>query len=285
MRKKNQSARIENAEGEIDTTFWAEAAAERADGMGGESAATSRGLWLTIVEPASPMPFESQFFADGDNDGDDDITDIGDFAFVDDALDEPSTPLPSGPGDMDGEDDNLWQGSQTQIKRARPENVTFAKRAKRVDVKRLKDDIWVGLKSLVPKPVDAEGEMELDDSSDPETETLTPVGEAKTFNNIITDLRRTYPKDKMSEISTSFCFICLLHLANEEGLMLEAARFDGLEGEDVGCQGVVELDMASLENEGPPQQKKRKGNGPAGDGIEKVVGELQALRVYKVSLL
>jgi hypothetical protein len=43
--------------------------------------------------------------------------------------------------------------------------------------------------------------------------------------------------------------------------------------------------MASLENEGPPQQKKRKGNGPAGDGIEKVVGELQALRVYKVSLL
>ena len=26
----------------------------------------------------------------------------------------------------------------------------------------------------------------------------------------------------MEEISTSFCFICLLHLANEQGLKLEA---------------------------------------------------------------
>lgn len=28
----------------------------------------------------------------------------------------------------------------------------------------------------------------------------------------------------MEEISTSFCFICLLHLANEQGLKLESAR-------------------------------------------------------------
>lgn len=27
----------------------------------------------------------------------------------------------------------------------------------------------------------------------------------------------------MEEISTSFCFICLLHLANEQGLKLESA--------------------------------------------------------------
>lgn len=32
----------------------------------------------------------------------------------------------------------------------------------------------------------------------------------------------------MEEISTSFCFICLLHLANERGLKLEA----GSEGKD-----------------------------------------------------
>ena len=30
----------------------------------------------------------------------------------------------------------------------------------------------------------------------------------------------------MEEISTSFCFICLLHLANEQGLKLEA-NLDG----------------------------------------------------------
>lgn len=30
----------------------------------------------------------------------------------------------------------------------------------------------------------------------------------------------------MEEISTSFCFICLLHLANEQGLKLESALED-----------------------------------------------------------
>jgi condensin complex subunit 2 len=39
-----------------------------------------------------------------------------------------------------------------QVRKTRPENVHFAKKAKRVDVKRLKDDIWSGLKTLVPDP-------------------------------------------------------------------------------------------------------------------------------------
>jgi condensin complex subunit 2 len=38
---------------------------------------------------------------------------------------------------------------------------------------------------------------------------------------VIGGLQRSYPEDKLSEISTSFCFICLLHLANERGLKLE----------------------------------------------------------------
>lgn len=222
-----------------------------------------------------PPPFESQFFADGD-----DATDAGDFAFVDDALDpdqdlDGATPMPMA-GD-EGEDD-LWQGTQGQIKRARPENVNFAKRAKRVDVKRLKDDIWSNLKTIVNDP--------LPSSSTPTEPPLIPVEsqvtEPKTFDNIITDLRRTYPKQKMSEISTSFCFICLLHLANEEGLMLESARFDGLEGEDVGCQGVAEMDLPSLgvgSERGNTRGKDKVGTTEG----EKVVGELQALRVYKVS--
>jgi condensin complex subunit 2 len=35
------------------------------------------------------------------------------------------------------------------------------------------------------------------------------------------DLQRVYPKPVMDDISTSFCFICLLHLANEKGLVIE----------------------------------------------------------------
>ena len=36
----------------------------------------------------------------------------------------------------------------------------------------------------------------------------------------------------MDEISTSFCFICLLHLANERGLKLETGSEDTIIPED-----------------------------------------------------
>jgi condensin complex subunit 2 len=55
----------------------------------------------------------------------------------------------------------------------------------------------------------------------PKTPRPSNSGEAQKFNTVIDNLRRTYPKDKMEEISTSFCFICLLHLANEHGLKIE----------------------------------------------------------------
>jgi condensin complex subunit 2 len=35
------------------------------------------------------------------------------------------------------------------------------------------------------------------------------------------DLQSVYAKPVMDDISTSFCFICLLHLANEKGLVIE----------------------------------------------------------------
>jgi condensin complex subunit 2 len=57
------------------------------------------------------------------------------------------------------EDEDLWAGMEgQQVRKVRPENVHFAKKAKRVDVKRLKDDIWSGLKTLVPEPHDESSE-------------------------------------------------------------------------------------------------------------------------------
>ena len=44
----------------------------------------------------------------------------------------------------------------------------------------------------------------------------------KQFTSVISGLRKTYPQEKMEEISTSFCFICLLHLANEQGLRIQS---------------------------------------------------------------
>lgn len=55
----------------------------------------------------------------------------------------------------------------------------------------------------------------------PDVEPTDP-SEARQFSQVITGLQKSYPRDKMEEISTSFCFICLLHLANEQGLKLES---------------------------------------------------------------
>jgi len=61
----------------------------------------------------------------------------------------------------------------------------------------------------------------------------------------------------MEEISTSFCFICLLHLANEQGLKIESSS-DGL------VETVVEDDE---------QEETRV--------ADKKVGDIWDLKVYR----
>lgn len=48
-----------------------------------------------------------------------------------------------------GEQDLL--ATAPQKRRVRPETVNYAKRAKRVDVRKLKDNIWRGLDIIVPE--------------------------------------------------------------------------------------------------------------------------------------
>jgi len=235
----------QNVNNEIDETFWAQAAADRAEGaVAGED----------MDMDGAPIPFESQFFHD-DGDGDDD-------AFVDDALAAEDA-------------DDLWASTQgEELRRPRPENVRYAKKAKRVDVKRLKDDIWSDLRDLVDNENNENEEpMEQDIPDAPKP----PKEDVKTFDTVIHSLRSTYPREKMAEISTSFCFICLLHLANEEGLRIETARTDGMEGLDSGMRGLYTPSDDEAEY-APPRPAKRLDNG---DRHDRVVGELQALKVYK----
>jgi condensin complex subunit 2 len=41
------------------------------------------------------------------------------------------------------------------------------------------------------------------------------------FTDVVNNLKQVYPEKVLSEISTSYCFICTLHLANEQGLVIE----------------------------------------------------------------
>jgi condensin complex subunit 2 len=52
--------------------------------------------------------------------------------------------------------------------------------------------------------------------------TLKPAADGSlNFTDVMQNLQTVYPKQVMSDISTSYCFICLLHLANEKGLVIE----------------------------------------------------------------
>ncbi|KAJ9094193.1 hypothetical protein QFC19_008045 [Naganishia cerealis] len=242
MRRRIEMSEITQGDGEIDESFWASAAAARAGEMDDD------------VEGTQPNGYDTQFFHD-------DVDDAGDFAEVDDGL------LGDTPGGPD--EDDPFAGTQ-DVKRVKPEAVNYAKRAKRVDVKRLKDNIWKGLKIPAGTRNDTgtEAEMEAETLND---EDYTP-GEERTFSTVIENLRGSYTSDKMSEISTSFCFICLLHLANEQGLEIEPARFDD------GTNAVGVLGEA----EGVEATGGRVLGAAINTSNDRIIGELQALRVRKV---
>lgn len=140
---------------DLDENFWAQAAAEKAEveaagGMdddGGqktlrrlasERVETDLATIFTADDDGGAGGFDTQFFHDD--------ADADDYAMVDDGIlgDDPEGL--NGGGEAKPEEEDLWAGTQGKLKMARPESVHYAKKAKKVDVKRLKDNIWKGLK-------------------------------------------------------------------------------------------------------------------------------------------
>jgi len=130
-------------------------------------------------------------------------------------------------------------GSQlvTQSKRLRPEYVQYARVAKKVDVRRLKEEMWrgIGFNEVRGGPFSrgvfcAHGCLQLDTTTPPPTPGSSPPKDDTAplkFTSVMNSLQTVYPKQAMADISTSYCFICLLHLANEKGLTL--SNEEGLE--------------------------------------------------------
>lgn len=168
--------------------------------------------------------------------------------------------------------------TQTNARRLRPEYVNYAKTAKKVDVRVLKENMWKGMKGRLDvfgedeaedrtreedvPPLDHDGDSSMsepsqdepdqnqenlanDDNGKNETaEKSGKEGEILKFTSILSDLTHLYPPHQMRDISTSYGFICLLHLANEKGLVLEGGREDGrmeeiLVWRDRGVEGEV----------------------------------------------
>ncbi|KAG6813822.1 hypothetical protein H0H92_006766 [Tricholoma furcatifolium] len=200
LKMRGQRVRMSsNGDGEVDENFWAQAAADQAAGRTGDDAGDD-------MANEGSIPFNTQFFHDDYDDG----------PGFDDGFDGDGIGAP----EVDAGEQDLLAATQGQTRRVRPETVNYAKRAKRVDVRKLKDNIWRNLDIIVAPPKkEAEDEsMDVDETLPPPTDPT----DARQFSQVISGLQKSYPRDKMEEISTSFCFICLLHLANEQGLKLES---------------------------------------------------------------
>lgn len=98
-------------------------------------------MWLP-----GAIPFDTQFFHDDYDDG-------PGFDDVDDGVDGG---LPVEAGEQD-----LLAATQGQTRRVKPETVNYAKRAKRVDVRKLKENIWKGLEIVAPPIEEGEDAMVL----------------------------------------------------------------------------------------------------------------------------
>ncbi|KAI0763375.1 condensin complex subunit 2/barren [Irpex lacteus] len=178
---------------EIDENFWTQAAADQAAGRAEEED-------IDQTQGGGAIAFNTEFFQDDydDTGGFDDGGDMG--------------------GDAEAEQE-LLSSAQGPTRRVRPKFVNYAKRAKRVNVRKLKENIWRGLDIIVPEEGEELWYVEADDRFGQPTDPAEP----RVFENVIGGMKKSYSRDKMEEISTSFCFICLLHLANERGLKLESS--------------------------------------------------------------
>jgi condensin complex subunit 2 len=249
---KRRRQDLTSGNGDMDEAFWANHKPEENAGEEGAAGA-----------------YDANFFADDDGlafpngmDLDDDDDNLP-FA---DAREMLSPPADGAPGASAGE-----AGGQTGLsallnmvgatpgkgaggygsqlvtqggRRARPDYVAYARVAKKVDVRRLKTEMWKGMGERLVDAVEfasasqpgtvsseapTEPESEAEPSVPPTPKADSPQQPADSkdpgrlrFTQIMNSLKGVYPAETLRDISTSFGFICLLHLANEQGLVLES---------------------------------------------------------------
>ncbi|KAJ1991475.1 hypothetical protein GGI25_003459 [Coemansia spiralis] len=134
--------------------------------------------------------------------------------------------------DFDDMDDDVLRLSSTatgdgeskpdmpQLKLIKPLYVNYARRAKRVNVKKLKDNIWREMASSGRrKSSAAPGSTDTPDVMAGDDDIL--LSDKQKFSEVVSNLKNVYPPEKLEELSISYCFICLLHLANERNLRIE----------------------------------------------------------------
>ncbi|XP_006873590.1 PREDICTED: condensin complex subunit 2 [Chrysochloris asiatica] len=98
--------------------------------------------------------------------------------------------------------------------------IQYAKTAKKMDMKKLKQSMWGLLTKFSKKQADAEANH----SEVEKREDLLEVADEKLFSGLTKDLKTSLPPLMAQNLSIPLAFACLLHLANEKNLKLEGTE-------------------------------------------------------------
>lgn len=96
--------------------------------------------------------------------------------------------------------------------------VNYARTIKRMDAAAVKGALWKALCRLQPLPSEAQGAA----AADTGAEAGAPP-RAVPFRALVAMLPALLPPTVLAELSVAFCFVCLLHLCNERGVVLTTA--------------------------------------------------------------
>lgn len=126
-------------------------------------------------------------------------------------------------GDDFGGDDHVTPQSQeapsSQLlarSQGKQSPLSYSRVAKKVDVKLLKDNLLDSLR----RETNTRKSMSFEPAMTSDASESTNANETLKFTDVVHGLNEKYDKDTKKDLSTSFCFICLLHLANENGFTI-----------------------------------------------------------------
>jgi len=202
----------ENNDDFVDQSFWADHKDDAP--IFEETNATTLGR--AENENVGILDNTTYFFNDDDDDFNDDFNEVDNNEGVEESTIKNS--LKDALSDID-------MGSYGEQLVAKPKKIkslaiNYARSAKRVDVKKLKDNIWKELAGEKEEEEDKDKDKEVNnaDEMNEETEEVDKIQRDFKFSEVVGGLKNMYQEKNIKDISVAFCFICLLHLANEKDL-------------------------------------------------------------------
>ena len=129
--------------------------------------------------------------------------------------------------DQAGEDDADYNvDGFDEVRKVEKIDIGYATVAKKVDVRRLKKDLWAELeeKTAWVAPGDLP-DKEAEDDQDDIFEEVTPKGEPQ-FVSFKETVEKMDSAQSQNDVTVSFYFICCLHLANEKGLKFDSTGLE-----------------------------------------------------------